>query len=213
MSATPYKVLGANVSTCTRAVLTTLEEVSANYELVPVDLSKGEHKAEDFVAKHHPFGQIPVLYDGDFKLFESLAIARYLASKHKAESLYPSDLKKRAVVEQWLSIYQANSRPVIDIVVEFIFGPVFYGRQPDTTKVPALTQKLNGLLDVLEKQLKTTKYLAGDEFTLADLAWLPYGTYLISSAGFEKAFDGHAHVKAWWTAITTRASWKKVTGQ
>ena len=207
-----YKVLGASISTYTRTVLATLEEIGAAYELVPVDLFKGEHKAADYRASEHPFGQIPVLHDGDFKLFESHAIARYLAEKHHAESLYPSkDLKKRALVEQWISVNQADQAPIVDIVVEFIFVPLFHGRQGDSTKVPTLTQRLNALLDILEAQLKTTKYLTGDDFTLADLVWLPFGTYLLASPGFETAFAGHPHVKAWWQACTSRPSWKKVT--
>jgi len=209
----PYKVYGANMSTCTRTVLATLEEVGANYELVPVDMAKGEHKSPDYIAKQHPFGKIPVMWDGDFKLFESLAIARYVADKAHADTLYPKDAKKRALVEQWLSVYQSNQGPFVDIVVEFMFGPLFFGRQGDAGKVAALTQRLNALLDIFEAQLQTTKFLAGNDFTLADLAWLPFGTYMLSCAGFENAFDGHAHVKAWWTAISTRPAWKKISGK
>ena len=74
-----------------------------------------------------------------------------------------------------------------------------------------MKERLNGLLDILEKQLEETKYLAGRHFTLADLSFLAYTTYLLQCKGFENALDGHAAVKKWWTNISTRDSWKKAT--
>ena len=205
-----YKLLGHHGSTCSRTVIATLEEAGAKYELQTIDLSKGEHKAADFVAKQ-PFGQIPVLLDGDYSIFESRAIARYVAQKEKAEELYPTDLKQRGAVESWLSVNQSNSGPIIDIVGEFFFGPAFYGKTADESKRAALTEKLNGLLDILETRLSKSKFLAGDHFTLADLSFLPYTAYLLQIKGFETALDGHKHVKTWWDQISNRPSWKKAT--
>ena len=206
-----YKLLGHHGSTCSRTVIATLEEAGATWELQTLDLSKGEHKAADYVAKYQPFGQIPALEDGDYTIFESRAIARYIASKEKAEELYPTDLKARGTVESWLSVNQSNSGPIVDVVVEFFFGPAFYGKPGDETKREALTAKLNGFLDVLETRLSKSKFLAGDHFTLADLSFLAYTTYLLQVKGFENALDKHTHVKTWWDAISNRPSWKKAT--
>ena len=206
-----YKLLGLQGSTCSRTVIATLEEAGAKWELQNVDLSKGEHKAADYVAKYQPFGQIPALVDGDYTLFESRAIARYIASKEKAEELYPSEVKARGTVESWLSVNQSNSGPIVDVVVELFFGPMFYGKTVDESKIPALTEKLNGLLDVLETRLSKSKFLAGDHFTLADLSFLAYTTYLLQCKGFEHALDKHTHVKAWWDVISNRPSWKVAT--
>lgn len=205
-----YTLVGHHGSTCSRTVIATLEEAGAKYEIQTIDLMKGEHKTPEYVAKYQPFGQIPALVDGDYTLFESRAIARYVASKEHADELYPTDLKKRGLVDAWLSVNQSNSGPIVDIVVEFIFGP-FRGATPDESKRAGLTEKLNGLLDVLETRLTQSKFLAGDHFTLADLSFLAYTTYLLQSPGFEKPFEGHKHVKAWWEAISTRPSWKKAT--
>jgi glutathione S-transferase len=73
-------VLGHPASTCTRRVLLTAAEKGVDVEVKPIDLSKGEHKSPEYISKHHPFGVIPVLYDGDFKLYESRAIARYIGN-------------------------------------------------------------------------------------------------------------------------------------
>ena len=205
-----YTLVGHHGSTCSRTVIATLEEVGAQYDIKTIDIMTGEHKAADYIAKYQPFGQIPALVDGDYILFESRAIARYVASKANAEELYPTDLKARGLVDAWLSVNQSNSGPIVDIVGEFFFGP-FLGATPDETKRAPLTEKLNGLFDVLEKQLTKSKFLAGDHFTLADLSFLAYTTYLLQAKGFEAPFEGHKHVKAWWETISNRPSWKKAT--
>lgn len=211
--ASKLKILGAYGSTCTRVVLAALEEIGTEYEVQPINFMAGEHKSADYVAKHQPFGQIPVLYDGDFKLYESRAIAKYVIEKSGKDALYPTDLKKRALVEQWLSVNQSNSGPVVAIAYEFVFGPKFFGKPADESKIPALTESFNKLMDVLEAQLKTTKYLAGDEFTLADISFLPHLQYVVTVPAFATPFEGHPHVKAWWSACTSRPAWQKVASR
>ena len=207
-----YKLKGTSFATCTRTVITTLEEVGAKYELEVVDLAVGEQKTPEYVAQFQPFGQIPVLIDGDFKLFESRAIIRYIADKHAADSLYPKDLKKRAIVEQWLSVNQSNNGPVTDIVIEFIYKP-FGGVAPDVSKVPAFTEKLNAYLAILEKHLASNAYFAGDEVTLADISFLSFFECLLQIPAFSNAFDGFTHLKKWWENVSSRPSWKKATGK
>ena len=68
-------LLGSAGSTCSRRVLTVLYEKNAQFELKTVNMAEGEHKKEPFISKQ-PFGQIPVLEDGDFTLYESRAICR-----------------------------------------------------------------------------------------------------------------------------------------
>lgn len=90
------KVHGVPISTNVRRVLATLEELHVPYELVTVDLMKGAHKNPEYVEKYHPFGQVPALEDSDGTiLFESRAIARYLAVKYgKGEYMYFNEEKQ-----------------------------------------------------------------------------------------------------------------------
>ena len=74
------KIYGAAHSTCTRRVLTVLAEKNAEYELIPVNLSKNEQASAAFRVKQ-PFGKVPVLDDEGFLVYESRAICRYLARK------------------------------------------------------------------------------------------------------------------------------------
>ena len=79
------KLYGMAMFTCTRRVRCVLEEMGLPYELVLVDLSKGEHKQPAHLAIQ-PFGQVPVLEDNDgTKIFESRAIMRYLLKKYPTE--------------------------------------------------------------------------------------------------------------------------------
>jgi glutathione S-transferase len=97
------KVHGTKGSTCTQRVLTALYEKGVPYELVIVDFSVAEHKSEKYM-KLQPFGKIPVLDDDGFILFESRAIAKYIAKKYAGQgtALIPAedDLKGFALFEQ-----------------------------------------------------------------------------------------------------------------
>ena len=206
-----YKIKGIAQSTCTLTVTAAFEEIGVKYEIDTVDFATGEHKSPAYLEKYQPFGQIPALIDGDFQLFESRAILRYVAAKHGADSLYPTDLQKRAVVEQWLSVNQSNNGPVTDIVSEFVFK-VMRGGTPDESRIPELTTKLNTYLAILDKQLSSHTYIAGEDFTLADVSFLAYFHYLLRVPAFANAFDNFANLKRWWQSVSSRPSWKKVTG-
>ena len=104
---------GNVMSTCTNRVRTVCEELGVPYEVVPVDFSKGEHKAPEFTAVQ-PFGQVPYLDDDGFKLFESRAICRYLALTYGDIGTLipdPSDVRKTALIEQAASIEVTDFDP------------------------------------------------------------------------------------------------------
>jgi glutathione S-transferase len=97
------KIHGVKGSTCTQRVLTALYEKDVPFELITIDFSKAEHKSEKYM-KLQPFGKIPVLDDDGFILFESRAIAKYIAKKYAGQGtqLIPADgdLKAYGLFEQ-----------------------------------------------------------------------------------------------------------------
>ena len=105
------KLYGNPHSTCTQRVLTVLHELAIPHELVVIDFAKGEHKAPAFLAVQ-PFGQVPYIDDDGFILYESRAIARYVAAKYRAQGTPllpdPADLQKTALFEQAVSIENSN---------------------------------------------------------------------------------------------------------
>lgn len=97
------KLYGITQSTCTRRVITVLNEKNVDYELIPVNFATLEHKQPPYLAKQ-PFGKVPVLDDDGFLVYESRAIAKYIAKKYAGQGtkLIPEekDLKSYALFEQ-----------------------------------------------------------------------------------------------------------------
>jgi glutathione S-transferase len=205
------KIFGSPMSTCTRKVLTTLAEKQAAFELVTVDLATGGHKQPDFVARQ-PFGQVPALEDGDFKLYESRAIARYLDEVLPGQALTPKEPRGRALMEQWISIETSNFTPyAMAYIYQYFFGPM-RGQQPDLAKIEEAKPKLEKCLAVLDQQLAKGPHLLGDQFTLADIFYMPYFEYAMRTPGKELVL-ARPNVTAWWKRVSERASWKAATGK
>lgn len=204
------KVYGIPRSSCTLRVVAALYEKNVEFELILVNLQKGEHKQAPFLSLQ-PFGLVPVLQDGDLTIFESRAIVRYIAEKYKGEgaALYGSTVEERALTEQWLEVEgQSYTSAVQPIFYELLLAPM-RGLPTDLSVVEASLGKLATVLDVYEEHLARTPYLAGDFFSLADLSHLPQTHHLLSRAEVAELFHCRKHVKAWWDTISSRPAWKK----
>src|SRR3954451_24339342 len=118
------KIYGHPVSTCTRKVLMTLAETNTPYELPVVEFATAEHKKPPHLSRQ-PFGRVPALQDGDFELYESRAMCRYINDKVNGP-LVPRDLRDRARMEQWISIEISD---VSGNVVTFVFQHIFHREQ------------------------------------------------------------------------------------
>lgn len=205
------KVYGHPLSTCTRKVLMTLAEKGAPHEFVLVDLMKGEHKGAEHTARQ-PFGQIPVLDDGDFRMYESRAIARYLDETLPGPKLTPADAKGRAIMEQWISVETSNFTPhAMKIIWECLFKKM-QGAPADESVVQAGRTGIGKTLDILNERLGQVPYLAGSDFTIADLGYMPYVEYLFA-AGHGDLITSRPHVAAWWSRVSSRPAWHKATGK
>nr|QCY50335.1 glutathione S-transferase [Salix babylonica] len=205
------KVYGPATAVCPQRVMVCLLEKGVEFDLVHVDLDSGEQKLPEFLLKQ-PFGQVPVVEDGDFRLYESRAIIRYYAAKYedRGPNLLGSTLEERALVDQWLEIEAHNFN---DLVFNIIFQVVILpriGQEGDSELVKTLEEKLEKVLDVYEKRLSRSRYLAGESFTLADLSHMPATRYLISEAGLGHLVKDRKKLNAWWEDISSRPSWKKL---
>jgi glutathione S-transferase len=200
------KLYGHPVSTCTRKVLTVLAETNTPYELELVDFAKNEHKQEPHLSRQ-PFGQIPAIDEDGFALFESRAICRYLSTKAD-EQLTPRDARQRATMEQWLSVEQSNfSGPAM----KFIFHEVFKRPQEPSVLDSALVM-IETTLKAISKPLAKGPFLVGDQFTIADVGYMPYFEYILTTQA-KPTFEKYDSVMAWWKRVSTRPSWLKVVGR
>ncbi|KDP28123.1 hypothetical protein JCGZ_13894 [Jatropha curcas] len=205
------KLYGAAMSTSTSLVLTCLHEKEVDFEFIPVDLFAGEHKQPHFGAKN-PFGQVPVLEDGDLTLFESRAITAYITEKYKEpgyDLTRHKKLEEAAMVKVWIEVESQRYNPAIaPIVYQLYVGPL-KGVAPDEAIIDTNIEKLRKVLDIYEERLSCSKYLAGDFFSLADLHHLPYTYYLMKTSA-ASVINERPRVKAWWDDISSRPAFKKV---
>nr|CAB3477191.1 unnamed protein product [Digitaria exilis] len=203
------KVYGPAASTNVARVLVCLEEVGAEYELVPVDMPSGEHKSPAHVARN-PFGQVPAFQDGDLILSESRAISKYILRKGGSDLLRESNLSESAMVDVWLEVEKAHfSSAMSPIIFQTFVVPKFMGGKTDTKIVEENLTKLKTALEVYEARLSKHKYLAGDFVSLADISHLP-GAFYLMGGPHASVLDAYPHVKAWIAEVMDRPSVKKV---
>ncbi|MEM9810941.1 MAG: glutathione-dependent disulfide-bond oxidoreductase [Pseudomonadota bacterium] len=177
----------------------------AEYDAWTIDIGEGEQFGSDFVAIN-PNSKIPALIDCSTKpetrLFESGAILVYLAEKFGA--FLPTDHHKRAATQSWL-FWQMGSAP-------FLGGGFghFYNYAPEKFQYPIdrYTMEVKRQLDVLDKHLAGHEYLAGDAYTIADIAtWPWYGALVLGrlyDAGDFLQVDSYEHVVRWAKTIDAR---------
>ena len=159
--------------------------------LVDVDLRGGEQKKPEFLRKN-PFGQVPVIEDGDVTLADSNAILVYLAGRYdKTGSWYPRDPAAAARVQQWLSVAagQLASGPATARAVKVFGFPLDHARSVTVT---------GQLFGVLDQALAKQSYLAGPSPTIADVAMY---TYTALAPEGEIALEPYGNVRAWLARI------------
>ncbi|XP_059636694.1 glutathione S-transferase F10-like [Cornus florida] len=210
--ATPVKVYGPPLSTAVSRVLACLLEKDVDYQLITVNMSKGEHKKPDYL-KIQPFAQVPAFQDESISLFESRAICRYITDKYPNKGnkgLYGTNPLEKASIDQWLEAEgQSFNPPSSALVFQLAFAPRMKIK-PDERLIKQSEEKLAKVLDVYEKRLGESRYLAGDEFSLADLSHLPNAHYLVKATDRGELFTSRKNVGRWWDEISNRESWKKV---
>lgn len=155
-----------------------LEELGLDYELVLLNLGNRDQKTDAFLTLN-PNGRIPAITDDEvldssgnpLSVFESGAILLYLAEK--ANSLLGESLQDRTATLEWLFFQMGGVGPM--------FGQVNYFRGSDKYQsdnaVARFLEESNRLVSVLESRLQFTNWLAGDHYTIADIAnygWLKY---------------------------------------
>jgi GSH-dependent disulfide-bond oxidoreductase len=174
-----------------------LEEMGLKYTVHKIDISKGDQFTADYV-KVNPNSKIPALVDGEHTLFESVAIMIYLAEK--TGQFLPKDPVARYQTLCW-SVFQAAG-----------VGPMFgqfghfsvYAPEKIPYAIERYRKECDRLMTVLDVQLKSSKYLACDEYTIADMATWPwvrgYQVFYKTSIDAEK----FPHLMRWYAEIEKR---------
>lgn len=169
-----------------------LEEMGLDYTIKPVNIGKGEQFEPEFLA-FSPNNRMPAIIDHDTgaepqSVFESGAILVYLAEK--TGQFMPKDGPGRVAVMEWLMWQMGGFGPMLGQAHHFNFyapEDVAYGKK-------RYSAEANRLYGVLDRRLEKTEWVAGDDYTIADMAIFPWSrTYERQGVNI----DDYPHVAAW----------------
>lgn len=173
-----------------------LDEKGLNYDYVTVDLFKGAHKQPDYLVIN-PRGQVPALVDGDACIYESVAIVQYLEHRYPSPALIPEDPVLMATCFRLVGEFNQKLDPTN------IFGSVKFGGK----RRAELGERVDKLLAECrrwEGYAGGGPYLAGDQFSIADIVVLPFMGMAIDGLGLPEADFPSLHT--WYERCKARPS-------
>jgi glutathione S-transferase len=186
-----------------RAVLLGLEEKGQPYRLQP--LAPGDSKSEAYL-RLNPFGRIPAFQHGDFALYETQAILRYIDDVFPTPALEPTDARAAARMNQIIGINDWYLFPQVNRVIGFnrIVGPALFGMKPDEEAIAKAVPDAERCLGALEN-LVSGPFLVGGELSLADLVIAPQLDFLAATPEGAKILKG-TRLASWLERMRSRPS-------
>ena len=159
------KIYGFPNTRSTRATWA-LEEAGAEYEFIPVNLSKGDQNQPEFLGIN-PGGKVPALVDNDFVLNESAAICTYIGERFPASGLVPSEINERALYFQWCFFAMSELETPLWTMTKHT------KILPKERRIPVVADsciwEFQRAANVLAKHLVEREFVVGNQFTAADI--------------------------------------------
>lgn len=192
-----------------RAVLATCIEKNAPYRLQPV--APGAHRQPAYTALH-PFSKIPAIEDGDFKLYETQAIMRYVDAAYGApRALTPRDPKSEARMNQVIGIvdcYFFAPNSAMTLGFNRVVAPKLGFPVDEQAAIAAIPQTRH-CIEVFAGFLEKGPFMAGDAFSLADILAASHLELLSGAPEAKEMMQGP--VQAWLDRLATRPSFAGTT--
>jgi glutathione S-transferase len=186
---TPIKIFGFAGSTYVRTARTICVEKDLPYELVPLEFRAESHRAR------HPFLKMPAIEHDGHAFFETLAIGTYLDSLRPSPALVPANAVARATMMQWISV-----------AIDYLYRDLVGGLLADTV-AEGVVEAAARDLDVLERRLAASAYLAGGAVSLGDLFVAPMVDFAANKdARF--APGERSALKQWLASMNSRESFR-----
>ena len=199
------RIWGRSNSVNVQKVLWCLRELDLTYERIDAGMAFGRNHDPDYLAMN-PNGRVPTLVDGDFVLWESNSIMRYLVLAYgNGSPVYPEAAKQRAAVDRWLDWTLSTLQPVD--------RPVFWAlvRTPVEKRDHVAIQKDADAeaiqWRIVENQLASRRFIEGDDFTLADIALGAYARRWFGVEGIRK--PQLPHLERWFGQFAERPGFKQ----
>src|SRR5438552_10338670 len=164
-------------------VMLTLEVKGLKYESKLLEFSKGENKTPAYL-QLNPRGKVPTLKDGDFVLYESLAIMSYLDRKYSDPPLFGKTPEETGLI--WRALAECES--YIVSAADKIVRPIFFGKGLDKVEeIQQAAQTIRHELKMLDERLASTHWLVGDKISAADIGVFPLIQLILRAASKEAA--------------------------
>jgi glutathione S-transferase len=189
------RVWGRISSINVRKVVLAAQLLQLPFERIDAGAAFGVVQTPEYKARN-PNALVPLLQDGDFELWESNVIVRYLCASHPESGLYPRDLRQRFDAERWMDWQQTTFNPAgRDAFVQLFRTPV---ERRDQRLIDASVRATAPLLETLEAHLAGRSFMLGDAISMADI---PLACELHRWWGLPFAHAPHPHVRRWYDAI------------
>jgi glutathione S-transferase len=202
-------VFGARYSVYVRAVLMALETKGIAYRLEPIDIFSPDADREAY-RKLHPFLRIPAFRHGDFVLYETAAINRYVDEAFMGPTLQPVAAENRARMTQIMSMTDAYAyRPLVwDVYLQRVSSPR-EGRPSDEALIAAALAKARIYMEALGHLMGRQAFLADEFPTLADFHAAPVFGYFLEAEEGRRMIAEYPRVGAWWKRISDLPAWSR----
>jgi len=198
-------IWGRKTSSNVQALMWCVGELGLPYERQDIGHRYGGNDTSEFLAMN-PNGTVPVLRDDDSEpLWETGTILRYLAARYGTASFWPVDGLARARVDKWAEWSKIN------VTLNFT-APIFWKvvrtapSQRDPVAIGQAVAKLDKILDIAEAQLSRSEFLAGSDFTLADIQ---FGHVLFRYFDIPISRQEHPALRRYYDALTARPAYRE----
>lgn len=197
-----------DISPNSRITEATVHHLNLDVEIIRKDIFSGELDRPEFLAIN-PNGKVPVLEDGDFKLWESRAITQYLASKNNQKDFFPMDETSRSDILRW-QFWEALhfNKAVATVTWETVAKPAMNLGEADEGIIEAGLKEFHQFAPVLEKHLEGKVFIMGEKVSLADFSVGSHSA-LIQSDHSRIPLVQYPNISAWIQRLDTVPAWKK----
>jgi glutathione S-transferase len=190
-------------SPAARAVIATLTEKGVSFRVVGMAL--GANKLEPHLSRH-PFGKMPVLEHGDFTVYETQAILRYLDRIVPSPPLIPEYPRDAARMDQIIGISDWYLFQGVNNVIGFhrVVGPSLLGLTPDEAAISEAMPRAQVVFAELSRLLGQKAYLASAQMSLADLIVAPHMDFLAQAPEWITLTRGRSNLVEWLERMNER---------
>lgn len=202
------KIWGRPNSVNVQKVLWCLCELDLAYERIDAGMQFGRTREPEYLAMN-PNARVPTMVDGDYVLWESNSIMRYLCLAYGADSpIYPKEPRRRAAVDRWLDWTLSTVQPVD--------RPVFWAlvrTAPEKRDMVAIQKDADAEAEIwriANHYLSTRRFIEGDDFTLADIALGAYARRWFGVEGIAR--PRFAHLERWFAQFASRPGFVHFVG-